>query len=63
MSSMILLLKFCFSDVLPYGIYMLTYEYLSKRLSATVWMSEKRKYSENKNFEVLIPICSGAIAG
>lgn len=59
------------SDVFPYGIYMLAYEYASKTLSESEWIREKRKHfkqlqKNGKQFtfiDISIPILSGAFAG
>lgn len=52
-------------DVFPYGIYMLTYEQLTKTLANSEWILEKkRKSARNYSYaEISIPIVSGAVAG
>ncbi|XP_031635025.1 solute carrier family 25 member 45-like isoform X2 [Contarinia nasturtii] len=58
-------------DVFPYGIYMLAYEYVSRTLSNSEWVLEKRerfkelqKYDKTLTYlDISIPILSGAFAG
>lgn len=54
-----------FRDVFPYGIYMLTYDQLSKTLANSEWILEKKKESPKyySYAEVLVPIFAGATAG
>lgn len=60
------------SDVFPYGIYMLTYEYVNRLLDDTNWVKAKRRENmsetqvyPNNNYwiEMCVTIASGAIAG
>lgn len=61
----------CFSDVFPYGIYMLSYEYARTALTNSQWTREKKKRikemenAEKKTtyFDASIPILAGAFAG
>lgn len=54
-----------FRDVFPYGIYMLTYDHMSKTLANSEWVLEKKKQSlKNYSYvQVGIPIVSGVTAG
>lgn len=69
--TMYLWAYFHFSDVFPYGIYMLVYEQTSKALARSEWVIEKRKQlkilqKNDKKYTYIdfsIPILSGAIAG
>lgn len=60
------------SDVFPYGIYMLAYEYAVNALASADWVKEKRKqikemqnsHIQTVNYiEISIPILAGAFAG
>lgn len=64
------------SDVFPYGLYMLAYEYAVDKLSNSDWVLEKRKqikemqnnhmkvsYIDTNLISVSIPIIAGAFAG
>lgn len=61
------------SDVFPYGIYMLTYEYMNRFLDDINWIKAKRKEYKSHAcngcpdhrclVEMYISITSGAIAG
>lgn len=52
-------------DVFPYGIYMLAYEYLYRKIDNSRWMMDQRtlSFSKGKCIEMLIPIVAGATAG
>lgn len=58
-----------FSDVFPYGIYMLTYEHINYVLENSEWVQRIRQeqlnsFENHKNYlEMSITIISGAIAG
>lgn len=60
-----------FSDVFPYGIYMLAYDYISKALSSSEWALQRRKQLKELGktrthfnyIDISIPILSGAFAG
>lgn len=60
-----------FSDVFPYGIYMLAYEYAVRSLSDSEWVRERRKQIKEmrqnvKRYtytDITIPILAGAFAG
>lgn len=63
-------MEFC-SDVFPYGLYMLAYEYAVDSLRASDWVKEKRKqikemkdsHSKLSYIDISIPILAGAFAG
>lgn len=63
--------KYRCRDVFPYGIYMLAYEYFSRKLSESNWVHEKRKKikdlqkqaKKHTYIDISIPILSGAFAG
>lgn len=51
------------SDVFPYGIYMLTYEHVTRQLGNLQIFREKRTQINNSQFEMIVTVTAGALAG
>lgn len=51
------------SDVFPYGIYMLTYDYVVNMLGDIHYEQEKRLRSHESHIDMFITVAAGALAG